>query len=396
MKIIKSLVPVLVFLIFSFYGFYQYSLLPQSILNAVIFLPVVLSLLVVGLAFHFSRSHVFFYALLVITTNVVLGMEWAGSRIAYAMLSMLVPLLLVLLTLFPDRGVLTRRALPMHLALAVALVFASAMVNFQPGWLTHLLLTDWLPARYFDWTGQPQTIVYVSVAAMLAMLIVYATRPSTQTSAGLGVLILLIAQLHFGGSDRSLHVFSSIALLMCLYAVLQESWRMAYLDELTELPGRRALREKLQKIGGSYAVAMLDVDHFKKFNDNYGHDAGDAVLRMIAAQLRKVTGGGAAFRYGGEEFTIVFNGKSCEQAVPHLEALRESIATTPFVINRASRRSSERSATMKPARRREVQVTVSAGVADSDPGAGSSWDILKLADKALYRAKKKGRNCVSE
>ena len=171
---------------------------------------------------------------------------------------------------------------------------------------------------------------------------------------------------------------------------------MAYLDELTELPGRRALREKLQKIGGSYAVAMLDVDHFKKFNDNYGHDAGDAVLRMIAAHLKKVTGSGSAFRYGGEEFTIVFSGKSAEEAIPHLDTLRESIANTPFVINRANRRNNAGKLNKKTDRRRTVQVTVSAGVSDSEGSGGSPWDILKQADKALYRAKKKGRNCVCE
>lgn len=385
----------LVLLIFSIYGYRHYSFLPQHILNAVIFLPEVLAILVVGLALHFSRSHVFFYALLVIVTNVVLGLELADSRMGYAMLSGLVPFLLVLLTLFPDRGVITLRAIPMHLALVASLMFAIAMVQLQPAWLSHLLFSDWLPARYFDWTRQPQSIVFVSVVLMIAMLIVTSARPSTQTSAGLGVLLMLIAQLHFGGTDRSLNVFGSIALLMCLYAVLQESWRMAYLDELTELPGRRALREKLQKIGGTYAVSMLDVDHFKKFNDNYGHDAGDAVLRMIAAQLKKVTGGGAAFRYGGEEFTIVFNGKSAEEVIPHLDALRESIATTPFVVNRASRRSNDRKSNNKTIKARSVQVTISVGVADSST-PGLPWDVLKRADKALYKAKSKGRNRVCE
>jgi diguanylate cyclase (GGDEF)-like protein len=395
MKIFKSLVPILVLLIFSIYGYRHYPFLPQPIINAVIFLPIVLAILVVGLAFHFSRSHVFFYALLVMITNVVLGLEWADSRLAYGMLSTLVPFLLVLLTLFPDRGVVTLRAIPMHLVLVVSLVFAIAMVQLQPDWLLHLLFSDWLPARYFDWTRQPQSIIYVSVVLTISMLIITSARPSTQTSAGLGVLLMLIAQLHFGDSDRSLNVFSSIALLMCLYAVLQESWRMAYLDELTELPGRRALREKLQKIGGTYAVAMLDVDHFKKFNDHYGHDAGDAVLRMIAAQLKKVKGGGAAFRYGGEEFTIVFNGKSTEEAIPHLDALRESIASTPFVVNRASRRSNDRKSNDKAIKARSVQVTVSVGVADSSV-PGLPWDVLKQADKALYKAKSKGRNRVCE
>ena len=141
-------------------------------------------------------------------------------------------------------------------------------------------------------------------------------------------------------------------------------------------------------------MAMVDVDHFKKFNDTYGHDTGDAVLRMIATKLSKVTGGGASYRYGGEEFSVVFNGKDSESAKPHLEALRETIADTPFIINRSnSRRKGDKK--VKRKRNKSVKVSVSIGVADSSSNVSSPWDVLKLSDKALYRAKGKGRNCVS-
>jgi diguanylate cyclase (GGDEF)-like protein len=139
---------------------------------------------------------------------------------------------------------------------------------------------------------------------------------------------------------------------------------------------------------------MLDVDHFKKFNDTYGHDAGDAVLRMIAAKMSKVSGGGQSYRYGGEEFSIVFTGKKSQEAVRHLEALREEIANKPFIIRRAGRR--DRDKPVIPASNNSVKVTVSVGFADSGGNKTSPWDVLKLADKALYRAKGKGRNCVSE
>ncbi len=400
MKILKRFVPIVALMVLAFYGYRYYPLLPQPILNAVIFLPVLLAVLVVVLSFRFGRSQVFFYTLLVVMTNVVLGMEWADSRLAYALLSAVVPILLVLLSLFPDRGVLTLRAWPSHLALLLATGFVAVAVQLQLSWLLQLLYTNWLPAQYFDWSRQPQSVIYVSVSAVIAMLVVTSARPTSQTSAGLGVLIMLITQLYFGGTDQSLHVFSSVALLMCLYAVLQESWRMAYLDELTELAGRRALRDRLHKIGGKYTISMLDIDHFKKFNDRFGHDTGDAVLRMIAGQLNKVTGGGAAFRYGGEEFTIVFNGKKTADVIPHLNALLEKIASTPFVINRANRRNSDNTI-RKIAKdnldtKQTVQVTISAGVADSQHSAVSGWEILKISDKALYRAKRKGRNCVSE
>ena len=392
MSTIKSLIPILILIALSIYGYQKYPQLPQAIINGIIFLPIVLALLVIILTIHFNRGPIFFYAALVIIANIVLGLELAQTQLSYALLSALSPLMLLVLTVLPDRGILSLKAIPAHAILALAIVFSVMMTSLSPDWITTLLLTDWLPARYFDWTLQSQTVLFISTTAFISMLVLYFLSPSPPMATGLGVLIILVAQLHFGGIDRSLNVFSSIALMMCLYAVLQESWRMAYLDELTELPGRRALREKFQKLGGSYTVAMIDVDHFKKFNDTYGHDTGDAVLRMIATKLNKVTGGGTAYRFGGEEFCVLFTGKNIEDAEPHLDSLRQTIATTPFVVNRASRRRSDNKVIQKKIN--SVKVTVSIGIADSENDVASPWDVLKLSDKALYRAKAKGRNCV--
>ena len=394
MRSIRNLIPVLVLLALSIYGYQKYDQLPQVILNGIIFLPIVLAALAASLSIHFNRSSVFFYTLLVATANIVLGLELAQTSLSYTLLSSFLPLLLLVLTILPDRGIISIRAIPAYTILFSALVFSMITTSMSPEWLSHMLLTDWLPGRYFDWTQQSQTVLFISVTAVISMLVLYFLRPSPHMSAGLGVLLMLIVQLHFGDANRSLNVFSSTALLMCLYAVLQESWRMAYLDELTELPARRALREKFQKMGGTYTVAMLDVDHFKKFNDSYGHDTGDAVLRMIATKMNRVTGGGTSYRYGGEEFSIIFNGKDSEQAKHHLEELRKTIASTPFIINRASRRKSDNRSRQK--KKKSVKVTVSIGVADSKSAASSPWDVLKSADKALYRAKSKGRNRVSD
>lgn len=394
MRAIKSLIPVFILLALSIYGYQTYSQLPQVIINGIIFLPVVLALLVISLSIHFNRSSIFFYAVLVAITNIVFGLELAKTDLSYALFSGLIPLMLLTLTAMPNRGIISIRAIPAYTLLVSSIVFSVIMASMSPEWITHILLTDWLPARYFDWTQQSQTVLIISITVFISMLVFYFVQPSPNTSAGLGVLIMLVVQLHLGYTDPSLNVLSSTALIMCLYAVLQESWRMAYLDELTELPARRALREKFQKIGGLYTVAMVDVDHFKKFNDTYGHDTGDAVLRMIATKLDKVTGGGTSYRYGGEEFSVVFNGKNSKAAKPHLEALRETIANTPFVINRSSsRRKSDKK--VKRKKNKSVKVSVSIGVADSSSNVSNPWDVLKLSDKALYRAKGKGRNCVS-
>ena len=393
-EVLKSFTPIIILLIGAYYGYQWYPYLPDSASIGVTYLTYMLALIVAGLSIRFSRSTVFFYVLLVMAANLSLRLGWADGELANALLSAMLPLLLVVLTVLPDRGIVSLKAMPAHSLLLLAAGFVTIVATMAPPWATELLLTDWAPARYFDWTAQPQSVLIVTLVALYIMLTLATLKPSLYLAAGFGVLLMLALQLHFGAEEFSLNIFSGIALLMCLYAIMQETWRMAYLDELTGLPGRRALSERLQRIGGNYAIAMLDVDHFKKFNDNFGHDAGDAVLRMIASQLGKVSGGGLPYRYGGEEFTVVFNGKQKDEAARHLENLRVEIANKPFVIRHKERRRGARPA--RGGSDKSVKITVSIGFADSSSREGSPWDVLKLADKALYRAKGKGRNCISE
>ena len=393
MRLIKTLLPVLLLLIVSIITHQQYDQLPPPVLAVLPFLPFLLVFLVAGLAIHFNNSPVFFYILLLVINYIVLTGEWQHTEFSMALLAGFLPMLLVTFSLLPGRGIFSLRVLPVYILLILVAGLLVWFYQHSPQWLTYYLMTDWLPARYFDWVALPQTVLAHCFAISLFMLVLFVLNPSTHLAAAVGILILLFMQ-YFLQTDLSIEIFSSASLLMCLYAVVQESWRMAYLDELTELPGRRALREKFESISGRYTVAMLDIDHFKKFNDKYGHDTGDAVLRMIAAKICKVTGGGSAYRYGGEEFTVVFNGLDVQTARSHLESLRMVIADSPFVINRQDRRQGDGKA--KGINNKGIRVTVSIGVADSTESVKSPWDVMKLADKALYRAKKKGRNqtCV--
>jgi GGDEF domain-containing protein len=139
---------------------------------------------------------------------------------------------------------------------------------------------------------------------------------------------------------------------------------------------------------------MVDIDLFKRFNDEHGHDVGDQLLRMVGTRLAHVGGGGRAFRYGGEEFAVLFPGKDVEQARGHLETLRHAIEASPFTLRgpRRPRRRPDAPPAIGP--RRRIAVTVSIGVAGSDGAATKPDDVVQLADDALYRAKQGGRNQV--
>jgi diguanylate cyclase (GGDEF)-like protein len=180
------------------------------------------------------------------------------------------------------------------------------------------------------------------------------------------------------------------------WAVLESSWRSAHIDELTELPGRRALKHRLASLGSSYAIAVMDIDFFKKINDRYGHDTGDQVLRFVAAHLRK-NEKGRTYRYGGEEFVMVCEDVALTTMVTDMEELRKSIDKSRFVV-RSKDRPKEKPQNPSPPttmpEERTIRVTVSIGVAASSDKYFSPDEVLVAADKALYRAKKDGRNCV--
>ena len=185
-------------------------------------------------------------------------------------------------------------------------------------------------------------------------------------------------------------------------SLIRDSYNMAYRDELTGIPHRRALNEYFLALPRNYAVAMLDVDHFKKFNDTHGHDVGDQVLQMVASKIRQVGGGGKAYRYGGEEFSIVFPRMSADDAFYYLDELRKAIDSYEMVIRKSERIDEDEDKAARKQRQRgsfrtaatKVSVTISIGVAERMHNE-TPEDVLKAADTALYAAKKAGRNQVS-
>jgi diguanylate cyclase (GGDEF)-like protein len=192
---------------------------------------------------------------------------------------------------------------------------------------------------------------------------------------------------------------SHLAQAACLlFALFLMYWQRVYLDELTGIPNRRALDERLSHLDGPYSLAMVDIDHFKKFNDSYGHDQGDDVLRMVGKHLDQQTQQ-RAFRYGGEEFCILLPGEASDAAFDLMDSVRDSLARHRFNIRLPQKiraKTSEDDRGTLKAKTESVKVTISVGVArpdkkHSDPGA-----VMRLADEGLYKAKEAGRNNVQK
>ena len=192
-------------------------------------------------------------------------------------------------------------------------------------------------------------------------------------------------------------LYMLLASLILIWGLVYNSYLIAYIDELTELPGRRAMNEEMAGLRGDYAIAMLDIDHFKKFNDSYGHDVGDQVLRMVASKIAKIRGCGKPFRYGGEEFAIIFHGKDSKAAFPFLSNLRETIDSSKMILRDHNRPSNKpENVTPRKTAWQEVHITISIGIANNCDELSTPTMVLKAADQALYRSKEKGRNRISQ
>ena len=154
----------------------------------------------------------------------------------------------------------------------------------------------------------------------------------------------------------------------------------------------------MRGLGPTFVIAMADVDHFKSFNDNHGHSIGDQVLKLVAARLAQVSGDGAAFRYGGEEFAVLFPGRSLAEARPHLEQARASIEAYKMAIRGPDRPIDPQTGSALRYSRpptKLLSVTISIGLAERTAHDTTPAMVIAAADQALYRAKRSGRNRVS-
>ncbi len=190
-------------------------------------------------------------------------------------------------------------------------------------------------------------------------------------------------------------MFFIFAYSIILIAMIDSSFLLAYIDQLTGIPGRRSLDEDLQHINKKTAVVMIDIDFFKKFNDKYGHKTGDQALKMVASRLNKVSGNPNVYRYGGEEFTAIFSGKNATLAQEHMENFRKELEQTDFIIRDTDRKKhSEEDRGKIKKQNRKTHINVSIGIAFYNKELSNGEKLIKAADKALYKAKKAGRNRV--
>lgn len=393
---------------------------PPSLAGLGIYGPYALCIIgaLIALWFNRGRALLALLSLFIAFTGVEMaeffgrgGFAW---RATFTSVTLFVPLNMLLLLMLPERGIHFfhnyRWLLLLLVEVLVTAWIASSGNTALSGTAWHALLNSWpLKAAPVPPLGR----LLLAAAFIVALRSLWMQRRPLDIGMAAALVAFFIA-CQWPTSPVVFPAFVSAAAGILLVSVLQESHRMAFIDELTGLSGRRALEERLLALGPVYTIAMVDVDHFKKFNDTHGHDVGDHVLRMVGARLAEVGGGGKAFRYGGEEFSVLFPTHTVEEALPHLEELRATIEKSKIAHRTEDRRKGSRSGTDRrsavvqkrntgsgqdPQAFRKpdqmLSVTVSMGVAGCTPALDTPAKVIKAADEALYRAKEGGRNRVS-
>ncbi len=306
-------------------------------------------------------------------------------------IALVLPLNLALLAFLEEWRVASLAGLARLAALAAQ---GGAVVYFaEAPSIDDLLRTSWVEP-FSDW-ALPQPALASFAVALVVLAFAFVLRGTPIEAGLLGALAASFAALELAATPLVLMAAGGAILAM---SQIERAFAFAFEDGLTGLPARRALKQRLRQLGRRYAIGMIDIDHFKRLNDRHGHDVGDQVLRLVGTRLARVRGGGTAFRYGGEEFTVLFPGKSAKDAQPHLEALRRAIADHPFAV-RGPSRPARKPKGRKPkagrgqgGRGRRLKVTVSLGIADRSARRPLPEQVMKAADRALYRSKKAGRN----
>lgn len=360
--------------------------------------------LVVGLLFgwHFDRSRMVLAMLTLALADGALLLFAAGDaategvgRIVFNAVAFLLPLNLMALSLMTERGAMVRSGI-VWLCVTLSQLFLVA-------WLRRPELAEvaaslefaYVGPHWTEWTPIAQPALLAFVVTLVLQLSRFLVYKNAIESGFMWALVASFIALHgsrFGWSPTN--YFATAGLILFL-ALLEASYKMTYHDELTGVPGRLALDQALPGLGRRYAVAMVDIDHLKDVNDQYGIGVGDQVLQMIATKITNVSGGGKAFRYSGEEFAVLFPGKSAGETLAYLETLRKTVEASRSVLRSRGRlreqpeQPSEDSSTGE-----ELSVTISVGVAERDDRKTIPEQVIKAAYKALYRAKMDGGNQV--
>jgi GGDEF domain-containing protein len=320
----------------------------------------------------------------------LLGSGGGESASAFQLGGGLFALAAVLLVALDDHRVLSVRGLGQLGLVAVPGALAGVAFRRAPDALESFLSLEVIPWLTFGGDGLSQPVAAAFVLASFLGLGVASLRGGAVERGAWWAMVSVGLALFLAEESSAASILLMSGCLILGLSVLDPSARWAERDELTGLPGRTLLLRDLQSMGGVFATSVVDIQDFRNLQDRHGHDVSGQILRMVASRLAKLPGGGRAYRYGSDEFALLFPGKTKEEALQHLGSFQRSLEESPFVLRRwprpggstEDRKSPDPEADPPPA---WLPLRVSIGVADSAGAHSSPEAILGRADEEAHR-----------
>jgi len=372
-------IPLFISLVFAMMAFNE-AKIQGIIFNLVPYLFYTISALILWVSWHFNRNRFIFVIIPLLLMHI--GFEYFSAKRATDLFfysSLLYPLHLLIFLSLRERGLFSIWGILKISFFILEIGIVLFFIYFPNADLLSVLKMKLFTISFYP-LKDLSVAIGIFVLFIMSALVMF-NRHLIYNSSFFIITATFYAGFYFLKTPHA-NELSLLSIAVIIFALLiRESYHLAFYDELTSLPGRRALVEDMAKLGMRYSLAMIDIDHFKKFNDTYGHDTGDEVLKMVASKLGNVSGGGKAYRYGGEEFVLLFPSKEVGESYTHTDILRDTISRSPFSVR--NKQSSK-----------VIYINISAGVVQKNSKDKDPFAVMKRADNALYKAKKAGRNQV--
>ena len=317
------------------------------------------------------------------------------ERLVFTAISLLLPFNLYLFSFLKKRGDITRESISFL-----------AGIFLQGGGVAYIYLYQNLGASalleypYIKWSllehiplSQPALFVYGIV--FLYFLARYIRIREANERAFFWALILTFSALIVNRNEQASSIYFATAGLILVISMIENIYFEGFRDELTDLPTRQVLMGNLSKLKTGYAVAMIEIDHFKKLKDDHGRKVSKQIIRLVGSKLASVTGG-MPFRYGDAVFFVIFPEMFVQETMSHLERLRAAIKESALILPspKLSQRKLKKLKGLKIPPNK-IHVSVSIGVAERIDLDIRPQQVIKSAEEALYFARKEGRDRIS-
>lgn len=327
---------------------------------------VIFDLLALFLAYHFKNVRIFYIVLSFLILKIAHVIESIYQ--AHLIISLLLPFVYTVVFITDDKVISFKNCLVKVGFFAFVLIFIMVMSNITTfnSDISNTIFKSKLIYKFFNPISELSFVLFWFFGAII---VVYMFLYQLSIVYFIGYFLAFVQFLFYGASSAvSYYEFSSFCFIVYFMII---SYKLMFYDQLTNILNRRAYERFYSK---DYYLAISDIDYFKKFNDTYGHDVGDMVLKTVAKIMKKTCKKAKVYRLGGEEFVIIFDNMSKDYVEKTLENFRLTLSRHNIKIEKEN-----------------VNITISIGVCKN---LNTKDETLKMADNNLYKAKENGRNQI--